>query len=131
MRRLFGTMLLGTACLSPPALAVEASVGVTGWVTVYPDMGACGGVVVSRGTTMVGELSSAGAVTGPGTATAPVRGAAPFVVPGGTSWYGCLPDAYAGATAGHATYTLSATTGGGDFVAVVNCVVTGGEVTCR
>lgn len=113
-----------------PAGAVRVGVGVTGAITVYPDLGACGSLTFGSAVTAVGQLSSAGAVNGPGAAAAAVRGATPVVVAGASSWYGCLPDAYAGATVGWATYQLTASTAGGDFAETLQCVVRSGVVTC-
>ena len=131
-RRTIAVLALAAAtAATPPADAVEFGFGATGAITVYADLGACATLTFSRATVGAGTFSAAGAVTGPGTAAAPVRGATPFVLNGARSWYGCLPDAYAGATTGHAAYVLSGTTADGDFVAVLSCTVRLGVVTCR
>lgn len=129
-RRTAPLLLLG-ALWAPPAAAVEAELGARGSITVYADLGACGSLTFPRPTTAAGSFTAAGAVTGPGTATAPVRGATAIVVTQATSWYGCLPDAYAGATVGHAVYQLSVSGADGDYVAVLSCDVRWGWVTCR
>lgn len=114
-----------------PASGVEAGFGISGYITVFRDLGACATVTLSRPVTATGELSAVGAVAGPGSAVAPVRGATPFVISGTTSWYGCLPDAYAGASAGSATYTLAVSSVDNDFAAVLACDVRNGAVSCR
>jgi hypothetical protein len=52
------------------------------------------------------------------------------VLTNATSWYGCLPDTYAGATVGYATYQLAVTTTDGDFAETLHCTVTSGVVSC-
>lgn len=130
MRGVFA-ILLGALTTISPATAVEVSAGASGTIDVYPDLGACATLAFPRPVTAVGAFTSAGAVTGPGTAVAPVRGATAIAVTGATSWFGCLPDAYAGATAGAAIYTLSVTTLGNEYVQVLTCDVRRGVVTCR
>lgn len=123
-------VLLGSWSAAPAVQAVELAFGIAGRIDVHADLGACAELTFRRPGLAVGSFTAAGAVTGPGTATAPVRGATP-VVATGTSWFGCLPDAYAGATAGVATYQLAVSSADGDFVAALSCVVRAGVVTCR
>jgi len=111
--------------------ATRARFGADGAITVYDDMGACAVLEFDQPVTGSGQLTSDGVVNGPGTITAPVAGAQPVVLVGATSWYGCLPDSYAGAATGAATYQLTATTTAGDYAEVLVCTVRLGWVTCR
>ncbi|MDQ1712388.1 MAG: hypothetical protein QOE45_1838 [Frankiaceae bacterium] len=131
LQRIGAAALVAAAVLpAGSASAVSVDFGVAGSITVYPDMGACGTLTFARPVTAVGVFSSAGALSGPGTAVGVVRGAVPVTVVNATSWYGCLPDTYAGATIGYATYTLTASTADSDYVESRHCVVTSGRVTC-
>lgn len=130
MRRYLLPAVLVAALHSSPAGAVGAGFGGSGSVDVYPDMGSCAVLTFDAPTAFAGSFSQAGWLAGPGTATRPVQGATPIVVANGTHWYGCLPDAYAGATAGYAVYTLHASAPAGDVVVVRICTVTLGRLAC-
>ncbi|HVF03590.1 MAG TPA: hypothetical protein VNA20_02000 [Frankiaceae bacterium] len=130
-RTIAAPLLLLGALGAPPAAAVETELGVRGTISVYADLGACGTLTFPRPTIAAGSFTAAGAVAGPGTATAPVRGVTAVVVTQATSWYGCLPDAYAGASVGHAVYQLSVSGADGDYASVLSCDVWSGWVTCR
>jgi hypothetical protein len=126
----FAALLCAAAIPLPSAGAVGIELGVSGDIAVYSNLGACGTLTFTRPVTAVGQFTSVGALTGPSTAVGAVRGALPVTVVNGTSWYGCLPDTYAGATLGYATYNLTASTSQGDFAETLHCTVTSGTVAC-
>lgn len=135
VRSLVVTLVMTAAALGlwgSPAGAVGAGVFAGGDIDVAADLGACATITFPVSTTFVGEFSATGQVSGPGTRYATIRGALPFVnTRGGTSWTGCIPGAYEGATAGWAKYTLTASgLNGGEVVYVVQCAVTNGVVSC-
>lgn len=114
-----------------PASAIGVGVFASGSITVDSSLGACATVTFPVATTAVGEFSGVGEVQGPGTKVGTVRGVIPFVINRGTSWSGCISGAYAGATAGEAKFTLTASgANGGEIVYVVQCTVTNGTVSC-
>lgn len=122
-----------TAFLFPltPASAIGIGVFATGTITPDSALGACASVTFPVSTTAVGEFSAVGEVQGPGTKVGTIRGAIPIVINRGSSWNGCIPGAYSGATTGEAKYTLTASgANGGEIVYVVQCTVTNGHVSC-
>jgi hypothetical protein len=127
---LLGCALAAAAALTQPASAAGFGVGVSGGITVDPTMGACASLTFGRPVTGAGFFGSAGALSGPGTIVGAVRGALPVTLVSQTGWSGCLPDAYAGATAGYAAYTLTVSTTDGDYAETRHCVVTNGRLTC-
>jgi hypothetical protein len=127
---LLGCALAAVPVGIQPASAVRLGVGVSGGITVDPTFGACASLTFSRPTTGAGLLSSSGLLNGPGTVVGVVRGAEPVLLVGSTHWSACLPNAYAGATTGYATYQLVVTTVDGEFAETQHCVVTSGHVSC-
>ena len=132
VRRIGPAALLAAAVLIPAgsASAIRAGLGVSGGITVYPNMGACATLTFASPVTAVGVFSSAGVLSGPGTIVGVVRGAVPVTLVNATTFYACLPDAYAGATLGYATYTLTASSTTSDYVESLHCAVVSGTVTC-
>jgi hypothetical protein len=127
---LLGCALVATPAVTTPASAVRIGAGVSGGIAVDSTLGACASLTFSRPTTGAGLLSSSGVLSGPGTIVGVVRGAVPVVLVGATSWSACLPNAYAGATIGYATYQLVVTTVDGEFAETQHCVVSSGHLTC-
>lgn len=126
-------IVLTLASLTPwhPVAAHEVGVGDgDGDITVYEDMSACATVTFPAPTTFAGQFSAAGAIAGPGGLVGAVRGAREILVTDGTTWFGCVTDAYAGASIGAAEYTLTVSALTGDFVAVELCTVRQGVVSC-
>lgn len=114
-----------------PASALGVGLLATGDITPDDSLGACATVTFPSSTTAVGQFTGVGEVQGPGTKVGTIRGAIPIIINRGTSWSGCIPGAYAGATAGEAKFTLTASgANGGEIVYVVQCTVTNGTVTC-
>ena len=109
--------------------AAPADAATTMHITVYDDLSACASVHSDAPATLGGSFAAAGAVTGPGTAVAPVVGFKP--VTGGAGWYGCVAGAYAGASSGTATYVLSWSTADASGTVARVCTVRNGAVTCR
>jgi hypothetical protein len=134
VRSLFVTIAMAVAALGlwgAPAGAVGVGVFAGGDIQVANDLSACASVTFAASTTFVGAFTATGQVSGPGTKVATIRGVQPFVVTRGTSWSGCIPGAYEGATAGWAKYTLTASgVSGGEVAYVVQCAVTNGVVRC-
>jgi hypothetical protein len=132
MLRRIAPLALVAAALLPAgsASAIKIGVGPTGGITVYPNLAACATLDTTHPITAVGTFTSAGAVNGPGTAVGVVRGALPVTFVNSTHWYGCLPDAYAGATIGYAKYTLTLSGATDDYVEILQCTVTSGAVSC-
>jgi hypothetical protein len=133
MLRRIGLVALCAAAAIPAssASAIPVRIGaVTGSVGVNPDMSACASVTFSHPVTGAGSFTSAGVLQGPGTIVGVVRGALPVVLVDQTSWYGCLPDTYTGATTGYAAYTFHVSTQDGDYVDSTHCTVSFGVLTC-
>ena len=121
---------LGVAS-APSASALGAgAAGGGGAISPTSGLGACATLSFSGGGTFVGQFVGVGELQGPGTQVGTVRGAIPIVVTSGSSWSGCIPGSYAGATAGEAKFTLSGNSKNGDYLAVVQCAVTNGHQTC-
>jgi hypothetical protein len=133
MLRRIGLAALCAAAALPTASAsaIPVRVGaVTGGITIYPNMSACVDVSFGQPVTAAGVFTSSGALQGPGTVVGVVRGALPVTLVNQTSWYGCLPDAYAGATTGYATYTFSVSTSDSDYLVSEHCTISGAVMTC-
>lgn len=123
------TVLAVSTIVAPaPASGLAIPLGLTGHVWVGNDLESCPHVSGPPGATIVGTYTAVGTMQGPGTRAGTVRWWEPFVATG--SWGTCVPGAYAGATAGEAKFVLHAHSSFGDFVAVVQCVVNRGAVTC-
>lgn len=127
MRRYLIPVVAVVAAIALPAAARD---GVDVWIEVYDDLGACATITSYGPGPVAGSFASGGVVTGPGTIVEPVRGATPFTITGPDTWYGCLPDAYAGATTGDARYVVAYSTRTHDRLVVVRCTVTSGVVSC-
>lgn len=122
-------VLAASVCATTaPAGAIGLGLGLAGTVAVGPDLGACATVTGPAGSTIVGSFTAVGQVQGPGTRFGTIRYTTPFVAT--SSWSGCAPGAYPGATAGEAKYVLHAHSTAGDYVEVKQCVVNRGVVTC-
>jgi hypothetical protein len=122
--------LLAAGAMTVLCLDAGPASAATAGNEVYADLGACLTITSPVPLTGTGTFTAAGAVSGPGTLAAPVAGARPVVMVGQTTWYGCLPGAYAGAMAGGAVYTLVFNTADATFVDVTRCDVRRGSVTC-
>lgn len=124
--------LLGLVSAVRPATAVGIGVGgISGGVTVYPDLASCATVTFSSPTTFAGEFTASGVLYGPGTIVMPVAGAKPIIGVNTTTWSGCIPGGYSGATSGYVVFTLTVTSPArGEYVEVKQCAVTFGSVFC-
>lgn len=122
--------LLTAGAITALCLGATPASAATAGIEVYDDLGACLTITSPVPLTGTGTFTAAGAVSGPGTLTAPVAGARPVLMAGQTRWYGCLPGAYAGATVGSAVYTLVLNTADTTYADVTRCDVRRGSVTC-
>lgn len=127
-RTVVAAALAATAVSVAPASAIEYDAGISGNITVYPDLSACA-TLSWPGGPVVGQFVAVGEVQGPGTKVGTVRSAVPVASSSGW-WSSCVSGAYFGATAGEGKYTLSASGVGGDHVTVKQCTVTFGTLTC-
>src|SRR5688500_4306915 len=111
-------------------LDVGSASAATAGIEVYEDLGACLTITSPVPMTGTGTFTATGAASGPGTLAAPVAGVRPVVLADQTTWYGCVPGAYVGATAGGAVYTLVFNTADTTFADLTRCDVRRGVVTC-
>ena len=125
-----GVLCLGGAAVpNAHALGLGAAGG-GGAIAVNSALGACATLTFAGSGTFVGQFTAVGEMQGPGTKVGSIRGAMPILVTSGSTWHGCIPGAYSGATAGEAKFTLSGDGSVGDYVEVRQCAIRAGALTC-
>jgi hypothetical protein len=143
LRVMAGAVLVAGLGLTPGAAqATDVSMGiggVTGEIDPQSDLSACAFVVADG--PVVGSFSVSGvlrqftlaAVEPPAVFSARLvqaRGDATPISSLSGSWSDCLPSRFSLPADGTVTFTLHASTAGGDFVAVARCDVHGYSVSC-
>lgn len=111
-----------------PAAGLAIPLGLSGSITVFPDLGACATVTAPPGTAFVGTFTAVAELQGPGTRIGTVRSLVPVVAV--DYWQTCISGAQGGATAGEGKYVLHAHSTTNEYVEVKQCVVNRGTLTC-